>query len=70
METQPKEILILYALDLDLPELINFCRSNKIINDKVCNNKDFWFQRLYKDFDFDLNLIKKISILKFFINNY
>lgn len=50
MENVPKDILVLIALELDLPNLVNLCRSHKEINRKVCQNDAFWIQKLQRDF--------------------
>jgi hypothetical protein len=52
MENLDKDALFSIALQMDLPELINFCKANKYINEKICNNNYIWFNKLKKDFDF------------------
>jgi len=51
MQTVPKDILVKLALDLDLPDLLNLCQVNKQINQKICASKDFWKQKLWKDYN-------------------
>jgi len=52
LEKLNKDELYLLALELNLPDLINFCRSSKRINEKVCKNREIWIYRLKKDFNF------------------
>lgn len=47
----PLEVLLHIALQMDLPELLNFCKSSKEINDKTCRNNLFWIKKLKRDFD-------------------
>ena len=47
-----KQSLILIAMELDLPSLLNFCKSGKFINDSVCKNKYFWINKLKRDYNF------------------
>lgn len=48
----PKDILVFMSLNLDIYEVLGLCKTNKIINDKICNNKYFWLKKLAKDFNF------------------
>jgi ankyrin repeat protein len=45
-------VLILMALELDFPELLNLCHSNKTLNTKLCLNKNLWIKKLSHDFGF------------------
>ena len=49
MENLSKDILILLAMEMDLPSLLNFCESSKKINDKVCKQNIFWKNKLEKE---------------------
>jgi len=49
MEKLPKDVLFQLALELDLPELYSLCRSGKKYS-KICDSKDFWYQKLWKDY--------------------
>lgn len=49
LQNLPKDILFKLALDLDLPDLFSLCLSSKKYNDAICDNQDFWKQRLIKD---------------------
>jgi hypothetical protein len=50
MNILPKDILIEIALNLDLPEVIIWCRINKKFNQGICASPDFWNRKLYKDY--------------------
>jgi len=47
-----KQSLILIAMELDLPSIINFCKTSNKVNKSVCKNKFFWINKLKKDYDF------------------
>lgn len=71
-----KDVLFLLALEMDDPSILNFCRSSKKFNEIVCNNNNFWRQKIEKERPGLLNLISNINVdykdiyrdLKF--NNY
>lgn len=50
MEKLPKDVLILLALDLNLPGIISLCQTNERINKNVCENPIFWRNKIQKDF--------------------
>jgi len=52
MEYLDKQRLILIALELDLPSILNLCSTNKRIDSLICKNGDFWKSKLIKDFNF------------------
>lgn len=57
MRTSPnltKDVLILTALELNLVDLIGLCQTSKKMNDIICNNQDFWFKKVRKDYDLEL----------------
>ena len=56
MDTLPKDLLFSLAMELDLPSLLRFCRSSKIVNEKVCKQDDIWKYKLNKEFPDYLNL--------------
>lgn len=70
MEKLPKDILIEIALALDLQDVFGYCLSSKYINEIVCENKIFWINKLYKDFNID-HRESKLSAKKYYleINN-
>src|SRR5680860_1594258 len=52
MNKLPKYILFTLALELDLPDILTYCRLSKRFNNAVCNNFSFWYNKLFKDFGF------------------
>ena len=56
-----KNLLILIALELDLPNIIKFCQTSKRNDQAVCNNPAFWRQKLAHDFP-DVNYGKNYTI--------
>ena len=45
-----RDELVLIALDLNLPDILNLCLSNSNYNRYICNNNSFWQKKIYKDF--------------------
>lgn len=62
MERFDKNLLRLMAIELDMPSLIKFCKTNKRINKEVCQSQDFWRNKLNKEFP---NTIGKFYIADF-----
>ena len=50
MEQVPVDVLFRLSLELDLPELLLFCRSSKRINDSICRRKHIWNRKLNTEF--------------------
>ncbi|GAG82288.1 unnamed protein product, partial [marine sediment metagenome] len=50
MEKLEKDQLFLLATELDLPQLLKFCQTNKKINKLVCQRDDIWLYKLNKEF--------------------
>lgn len=50
MERFNVDELFLLALELDLSSIINFCKSSKKVNEKICHNERFWRVKVNKDF--------------------
>jgi hypothetical protein len=48
-----KQSLILIALEMDLPDILNFCKTSKRVNDAVCKNPFFWINKMKKDYNFN-----------------
>ncbi|GAG60386.1 unnamed protein product, partial [marine sediment metagenome] len=46
----PPDMWFKLAMEMNYPDLINFCLSNKRINQKVCNQEYFWKYKLNRDF--------------------
>jgi hypothetical protein len=61
MENLPKDILFQLSLELDLPNLLNLCKTNRLLNEKVCNNENIWLSKLNKDFPLHNNLNIQIN---------
>ena len=47
----PLEVLVHIALQMDLPELLNFCRSSRYIDNSICQDNRFWIKKLLKDYN-------------------
>lgn len=45
-----KDVVMMLALELDLPDLLNLCLTDKTFNKQVCENEDFWMQKIQLDF--------------------
>ena len=50
MDKRSKDELILIALHLDVLDILNLCKTNKVINEKVCKNSDLWRRLILRDF--------------------
>jgi len=50
MEKLEKDQLFLLATQMDFPQLLNFCQTNKKINTLVCQRDDIWIYKLIQDF--------------------
>ena len=50
MEKLPKDVLMMLALDLNLPDIVRLCRTSSRIDKDVCENSYFWRQKISKDF--------------------
>src|SRR5581483_2018560 len=46
-----QNVLFQIGIELDLPDLLGLCQSNKEINRKLCKQDDIWNYRLKKDFN-------------------
>jgi hypothetical protein len=46
----PKDILIHLALEYDLPTVLSFCSTSKRMNEIICLNDNFWYNKIQKDF--------------------
>jgi len=45
-----RDIVILMALEMDAPSILNLCRTNKDMNRYVCENPIFWERKFKKDY--------------------
>lgn len=50
MDLLTKDEFFLLAIQMDLPELLNFCKSSKKINEKICKRDEIWYFKLNKEF--------------------
>ncbi len=50
METLPKDLRRKIALELSPPDLIRFCVSEKKLYEEICDSKEFWRQKIARDF--------------------
>ena len=48
-----KDVLILFAMELDLPDILNLCFTEKRIDKNICKNNSFWFNKLLKDYNIE-----------------
>lgn len=46
----PRTALFQIALELDMPSLLSYCKSNKRFNKVTCDNIRFWKEKIYNDF--------------------
>ena len=58
----PRDIIILLALELDHPSIINLCRSSKRYNELICKNQNFWRLKIEKERPGVLELIDEETI--------
>ena len=49
MEKVPKDVLVLFALEMDLYTLLQICLTNSIINRLICDNDIFWKNKIEKE---------------------
>lgn len=50
MESLPRDVLVYLALELDLLDIVNLCKSNKKIDEKICKNHHFWRNKINRDY--------------------
>ena len=76
MERLNRDELFRLAIEMDLPLLINFCNSNKKINELVCRSNDIWLYKLntefpgYKNLNLENRSFKKLYEELYDINRY
>ena len=58
MDKLNKDELFSIAIELNLPELLNFCSSSKRINNFICRRNDVWNYKLKRDFNRYIDEIK------------
>jgi hypothetical protein len=47
----PADVIIKFALDMDIREITNLCSVSKRFNKSICDNNDFWVNKLAVDYD-------------------
>ncbi len=50
MENLPKDVMRLMALELDMPDILNYCLTNKKFNATICESQTFWRNKYMNDF--------------------
>ena len=50
LSSLPRGALWTIAADMDIQTLTNLCQSNTKLNDKLCNNRGYWFYRIQHEF--------------------
>ena len=45
-----RDVLFSIALELDLPDIVNLCRTSMKVNEYVCRNRNFWINKIKKDY--------------------
>jgi Leucine-rich repeat (LRR) protein len=50
MDSSSKDVLFTIAMNLELPALLNWCKSNSRINRDVCQNEHVWRNKLLREY--------------------
>jgi len=50
MENISPDLLQFLVLDFDLESIANLCRTSKRMNTLICNNPNFWRNKMYKEY--------------------
>ena len=56
MEKLTKDELFIIAMQLDLPEILKLCSSNKKINNRLCLRDNIWIDKLKEFPDYQQHL--------------
>ena len=48
-----RDELIMIGYELGFIDIINLCKSSQKINKQLCENRNFWINKLKKDYDID-----------------
>jgi Leucine-rich repeat (LRR) protein len=61
MNTLPKDLLFILALNLNDEDLSSLCRTSKRFNEQICKKDDIWNYKLYqlKEYSEDIQKLKK-----------
>ena len=60
MDKLSKDELYSIATKMQLHDIIRFCETNKVINEKICGRNDIWYFLLKRDFSNDSELFNFI----------
>ncbi len=52
MDKLDKQSLLLVAVEMDMPSLLNLCAASERINQLVCKRPQIWIDKLFRDFNF------------------
>lgn len=52
MDKLDKQSLLLIGVEMDMPSLMNLCKSSKRINELICQKPQIWIDKLWRDFGF------------------
>jgi len=55
MDSLPNDIIVKIAIDLNINDAMHLCSTSKKYERLICDNKNFWHQRLENDFDWSNN---------------
>lgn len=50
MNKIPTDLLVLIALETDLPDILSLCLVNQDFNQKICKNKNFWIRLIKREY--------------------
>ena len=64
MEKLNKNELFLLALEMDVADILNLCKTNKKFQEKLCKNDDIWRYKLLKEYDIKNSINPKQEYLK------
>jgi hypothetical protein len=51
MDNLPNDIIVKIAIDLNIYDAMDLCSTSKKYKRLICDNENFWYQRLEKDFN-------------------
>ena len=49
LSNYPPDVLLSLAIHLDLPDILNFCATDKEIDRKLCQQDRIWYHKLNQD---------------------
>ena len=64
----PNDVIILLALEFNDKDILNYCKTNKRFNRLICQNWDFWYQKILKEFKYDAK-VKDLDKIKTLYGN-